>query len=566
MPANTITKLDTIKQAFPKINQAIQDAFDAKSRATNADRNSSSAITKAKQAETSVNSVRAEISAVVGRATDSDAMSRQAAVNAEGIDKDNLKERLDDDYHTIQGKIDEARTDINDRGINVKSPPSPLVPAHGDGVTDDKDIIQAILDYANERKLSVFIPEGTYLLSQAIRLKEGAVLKLDNHAIMVRDRAFTMVQNGLLSDAFTGYEGNGNIVIDGGIWDLRGGEISGDGSAFGFGYAKNITVRNVTVRDVNFSHGIEICAIDGMLVENCRFEGFFDYTGNTRNYAEAIQIEHSSRGGFPYFGAGGMTPVKNVTIRNCYFGPSSNPSAMSWGVGVGSHSTDALNPNMNITIDNCIFDRNRYRGIRIQSWQNVKILNNTFEACETGIHYEGNLNLKSYVLIQGNIMKDINAYGILLDRLTSSELVANKIRSTNTALVINGCEDLSVMGGNEIYSDTSDAISCFSNVKRILINGNNIPYAGRHGINVYNNAFFIRVIENTFGDAVGNAINLSGANTQAVIVRENNIEATNVLNASAAVWKLHFTNNFYKTGGTINSTATDAIITPNYTY
>jgi hypothetical protein len=56
------------------------------------------------------NSVQTQFDAVVERATDSDAMSRQAAIDADGVDHLNLKARADNDYLKTKERLDNSAT------------------------------------------------------------------------------------------------------------------------------------------------------------------------------------------------------------------------------------------------------------------------------------------------------------------------------------------------------------------------------------------------------------------------------------------------------------------------
>lgn len=64
-----------------------------------------------------------QLDAVVQRETDSDAMSRQAAVNAKGVDEVNLKSRLDNEYNEVTAqlsdKVNEEDVFLKRSGINI---------------------------------------------------------------------------------------------------------------------------------------------------------------------------------------------------------------------------------------------------------------------------------------------------------------------------------------------------------------------------------------------------------------------------------------------------------------
>ena len=130
----------------------------------------------------------------------------------------------------------------------------------------------------------LFLRDGTYPLESVIVFKENMTLKLSDNAILLNRRPEsnpTMAFNHPFQHNEA--KGNNNIVIEGGIWDLNG-QLTEDGTpknlphlesvnALGFGYASNITVRNVTFRDCFNGHVIQIAGCDQVTLENCRFEG-----------------------------------------------------------------------------------------------------------------------------------------------------------------------------------------------------------------------------------------------------------------------------------------------------
>lgn len=92
---------------------------------------------------------------------------------------DNLDGKLASVDNQLEGKTDKTYVDdavdfnennVNGKSINVKYPPTPLIGAKGDGVTDDTTAIQNIIDYANNDSRRVFVPKGKYLISSPIVL------------------------------------------------------------------------------------------------------------------------------------------------------------------------------------------------------------------------------------------------------------------------------------------------------------------------------------------------------------------------------------------------------------
>lgn len=116
--APKILATDKLNQAFPKLNKSIDNSNEALKRSKDAVETATlkgneavnkaeGAISTANTAKQSADSTRTELNAVVSRATDSDAMSRQAAINAKGEDKENLKARIDEDYTIVTNQIEE---------------------------------------------------------------------------------------------------------------------------------------------------------------------------------------------------------------------------------------------------------------------------------------------------------------------------------------------------------------------------------------------------------------------------------------------------------------------------
>ncbi len=74
--------------------------------------------------------------------------------------------------------------------INVTAPPSPLVAAVGDGVTDDTAAIQACLDYAyNAGGGTVYVPEGFFITSTGLRVRDNVTFLGGGYGSHIRNIA-----------------------------------------------------------------------------------------------------------------------------------------------------------------------------------------------------------------------------------------------------------------------------------------------------------------------------------------------------------------------------------------
>ncbi|MCL9634664.1 hypothetical protein L2095_07970 [Bacillus zanthoxyli] len=87
---------------------------EAKTNASKAKVDTEKALIDVTKAVETAESTREQLDAIVSRETDSDAMSRQAAVDSYGVDKGNLKKRIDDDYDKVTTQL----TDIAKMNIN----------------------------------------------------------------------------------------------------------------------------------------------------------------------------------------------------------------------------------------------------------------------------------------------------------------------------------------------------------------------------------------------------------------------------------------------------------------
>lgn len=179
---------------------------------------------------------------------------------------------------------------------------------------------------------TLYLQDGIYPIVTNLVFKSDMTLKLSDNAILQNqnpEQNPTMAFNHPLKHNKA--EGASNITIEGGVWDMNG-QVDADGNpinlpnlesinGMGFGYASNVTIRNVIFRDCYNGHVFQFAAMDQVLVENCRFEGqAFKGSGNTTR--ELVQIEPGSLKGYPYTLVQDKKPTTNVTIRSCYFGGS----------------------------------------------------------------------------------------------------------------------------------------------------------------------------------------------------------------------------------------------------
>jgi hypothetical protein len=147
--------------------------------------------------------------------------------------------------------------------------------ALGNDSNNDAPAFQAALNAARDNSGgTVYIPKGEYRINTLpLKVYEGTHIIADPQAhIMAYANTSSFVWNGTGGDSPTAYNGNGNITIEGGIWDNRGGVFQEGAACFSFAHGKNLTWRNVTIRDVADTHAIEVNGCQNVRILNCTFE------------------------------------------------------------------------------------------------------------------------------------------------------------------------------------------------------------------------------------------------------------------------------------------------------
>lgn len=261
--------------------------------------------------------------------------------------------------------------------------------ATGTGTVDDAPSIQAALNAAARRGGWVIVPPGRYLLaSLPLRIYDSTRLTLLPGARFIRGAAGTMIVNGDPGQNFNGYDGHGNITIEGGVWDCRGTApgLTAAAMCISIGHARDITIRDVEIRDVSGFHAIELNSTKRALIENCRFLGYYD--PGAREFSEAIQIDLAkSSGVFGAFGPYDHTPCEDVLISGCTFGASGTGSTTAWPRGVGSHSATITRWHRRIRVSDCTFEGVTQYAVSAYNWEDVAITGCNFTGCGSGVRF-----------------------------------------------------------------------------------------------------------------------------------------------------------------------------------
>lgn len=212
-------------------------------------------------------------------------------------------------------------------GTNVKS-----LGAIGDGATDDTAAIQQALNSGG----TIFIPNGTYIISQQLRIYSNTHLIMDKGATILRTGDIKSILFTPWEETTTGYNGQHDITIEGGTLDLNTGITQG-GCGCAFVHAQNITIKDITIKHENSGyHCLDICGCKNVFIQNCTFTDVI--TNNTA--AEMVQIDSvGAPASCPFIEYDSSsacydnTPCVNFEISGCRF------DCNAYSPAIGGHNT-----------------------------------------------------------------------------------------------------------------------------------------------------------------------------------------------------------------------------------
>ncbi len=399
----------------------------------------------------------------------------------------------------------------------------------GDSATKIQNALNAARDAGGG---TVYIPTGTYNLGSRLEIYTGTTLLLSQKAVMFRNHNSNMIINGLAGASYSGYAGQTDIKIIGGIWECRGTAFpSTPAMGISIGHGSNIIIQDLTVSNVGGYHAIEINSSKNVRISNCRFVGFKD-TGS-RGFSEAVQIDLSkSSSVFGAFGSYDNTPCTDVVIENCYFGPSGTAGTTSWPTGIGSHSYTSGVKHTNIKMIGNTFDSMTEYAIRLDVTHDDTIIsNNIIKNCYAGI----------------------GAGFDTTDRVSSAQQCKNLIITGNQVEGVNSTSghmgiyvvnyDGVTVNDNHVKNFGVDGIA-FTTVVDGTINANRLENIGNDGIDVRTNSSALMLSNNVIKD-VSQATN----NTHRFIYISDSTTNTSIIanrgfkeNANVALYGIQITN------------------------
>ena len=314
-----------------------------------------------------------------------------------------------------------------------------LVPTVKSGKDISKNVNTALKEAkrlgAKGKVHTIKIPKGTYYISESLKIWSNTKLNATGCVIKTKKSGFNMIATGSSEDnqKATGYKRYKNIMIMGGVWKNSKKNKS---SAIRLCRGSNITLKNIDMSHGSEKHMVEMAAVDGVKITNCKFHD--SDIKDSKEKCEAIQLDicanDSAYSNLIYDGS----PCKNVQIIGNTFENISR--------GIGTHSMLLNNYIENVTIKGNSFKNITQEAIACVNYINSKIEDNKMENVGGGIlfhfsktsndsvytcikngkqAYEGKLRTNAQSSIQNNTIE--TRYHSLCDKNVGIELYGRNI-------------------------------------------------------------------------------------------------------------------------------------------
>ncbi|MFF3310474.1 right-handed parallel beta-helix repeat-containing protein [Streptomyces sp. NPDC002952] len=431
--------------------------------------------------------------------------------------------------------------------------------ANSAGTADAAAGIQLALNLARDLGgAQVVVPPGVYRIDTTLRIYNNTRLTLLAGAEFRRNVAGTLLINGDSGQAFGGYTGHSRIVIEGGLWNMRGttAGLTASAMCISIGHATDVTIRDLEIRDLPGYHAIELnSTLHGRII-GCQFRGYVDPGG--RDFSEAVQIDLAkSAAEFGGFGPYDHTPCEDISVTGCHFGASGTAGTTAWPRGVGSHSATITKWHRRIRVSDCSFENVLQYAISAYNWEDTVISGNTFVNCGSGVRIRtvilsdpedtkdttgastgASQNMRN-VVVSGNSFRGGLAYdepiialGETSGTILNLSITGNTIDGTTSGQHGIRMQYVSraVVVGNVVANVNGTGIST-EDGNNLLVNDNEVWTPASHGI-TFVNCSHSSAIGNQIRDPGNNGILIQGGND--LQIRSNYIKAPG--RATNATW------------------------------
>ena len=240
------------------------------------------------------------------------------------------------------------------------------------------EAIQRALNTARDcstdsRPCTVTVEAGNYQLGNCLYIYSNTKLVLTGVTLKKSpDRGTNLLHVGVNSESHSAPAGYyyRNISVEGGIFDGNGGTNTVIKAAHG----ANISFTSTTFQN-DAAHLMEVAAIDGLTLKNCRFRNQTIPADSEYTY-EAVQVDVLVKQHFNTYRMEDL-PCKNISVDGCSF--ENCPR------GIGSHTSINNAPHQNISVKNCTFRNMTSCGIHFEGVRNLTISDNLIDNAPRGI-------------------------------------------------------------------------------------------------------------------------------------------------------------------------------------
>lgn len=184
------------------------------------------------------------------------------------------------DINELNSKYNEI---IDNNYINVK-----INGCYGDGVHDDIEIIQSLID--NNPHKTLFFPDGTYLISEPINIETGNdnqvnIIFSQNAILKTNETIDSLIEVGKNEGSYNRYAEGFKVTIEGGILDAtnttQGLLLTANQKNTNI---KDLTIINVETYGIYIDRGINTSVSSDALIENVTINGKGSDIGGTGIY------------------------------------------------------------------------------------------------------------------------------------------------------------------------------------------------------------------------------------------------------------------------------------------